>query len=83
MISVPGRRDHSPVLISTIIDKISPVTGIWIDGTFGAGGYTEAFLNAGANFVIGIDRDPEVQKYADMFFLVSFLSEHFLFSLFY
>ena len=65
MISVTGRRDHSPVLISTIIDKISPVTGIWIDGTFGAGGYTEAFLNAGANFVIGIDRDPEVQKYAD------------------
>jgi 16S rRNA (cytosine1402-N4)-methyltransferase len=31
---------------------------IFIDGTFGAGGYTQALLDAGAS-VVAIDRDPE------------------------
>ena len=34
--------------------------GIWVDGTFGAGGYTRRLLDAGADRVIGIDRDPSV-----------------------
>lgn len=35
-----------------------------VDGTFGAGGYTRAFLRAGAK-VTGIDRDPNVQPFVD------------------
>ena len=48
---------HLPVLIDAILDHV-PAVGIWIDGTFGAGGYTRAFLESGAERVIAIDRDP-------------------------
>ena len=51
---------HIPVLISSLISTASPISGTWIDGTFGAGGYTKYLLNAGADRVIGIDRDPSV-----------------------
>ena len=51
---------HIPVLIEPIINLISPVSGCWLDGTFGAGGYTRALLEAGAEKVISIDRDPQV-----------------------
>jgi 16S rRNA (cytosine1402-N4)-methyltransferase len=43
---------------------VAPITGTWIDGTFGAGGYTKYLLNAGADKVIGIDRDPSVLNMA-------------------
>ncbi len=56
---------HVPVLLNPILERISPVSGIWIDGTFGAGGYSRALLNAGADRVIGIDRDPEAISRAD------------------
>ena len=59
-----GEQDHVPVLISSIIDRLPQIRGVWIDGTFGAGGYTKAILSSGANFVIGIDRDPEVEGHA-------------------
>ncbi len=51
---------HVPVLIASILENIAPVKGVWLDGTFGAGGYTRALLDAGATKVIAIDRDPEV-----------------------
>ncbi|WP_439154257.1 16S rRNA (cytosine(1402)-N(4))-methyltransferase RsmH [Yoonia sp.] len=49
---------HIPVLIRPLIDAVSPVFGVWLDGTFGAGGYTRALLAAGADQVIAVDRDP-------------------------
>lgn len=49
---------HIPVLIRPLIRAVSPVSGVWLDGTFGAGGYTRALLEAGADKVIGVDRDP-------------------------
>ena len=49
---------HVPVLIRPLIDAVSPVSGVWLDGTFGAGGYTRALLAAGADRVIAVDRDP-------------------------
>lgn len=49
---------HIPVLLEPILEHIQPVIGKWLDGTFGAGGYTRALLDAGAD-VIGVDRDPE------------------------
>lgn len=49
---------HVPVLIHPLIEAVSPVGGAWLDGTFGAGGYARALLDAGAASVIGVDRDP-------------------------
>ena len=49
---------HIPVLIGPLIEACAPIAGTWADGTFGAGGYTRALLEAGASHVIAIDRDP-------------------------
>ena len=55
-----AKDPHVPVLIDPLIRAVAPVRGIWVDGTFGAGGYTRRLLDAGADRVIGIDRDPSV-----------------------
>lgn len=52
-----GRAPHIPVLLRPILDLCAPIGGVWLDGTFGAGGYARALLDAGAR-VIGVDRDP-------------------------
>jgi 16S rRNA (cytosine1402-N4)-methyltransferase len=49
---------HVPVLLRPLLAAVAPVSGIWLDGTFGAGGYARGLLDAGATCVIGIDRDP-------------------------
>lgn len=53
---------HVPVLIEPILERIAPVHGTWIDGTFGNGGYSRALAAAGASHVIGIDQDPNVVR---------------------
>jgi len=54
---------HIPVMLQEVIDALAPRDGgIYVDGTFGRGGYTRALLNAGLTHVIGIDRDPEAIK---------------------
>jgi 16S rRNA (cytosine1402-N4)-methyltransferase len=53
-----GLARHVPVLIEEALGFLAPVAGgLFIDGTFGAGGYTRAILATGAS-VIAIDRDP-------------------------
>jgi 16S rRNA (cytosine1402-N4)-methyltransferase len=54
----PGNPAHVPVLLAPLLAACAPVRGLWIDGTFGAGGYARGLLAAGADRVIGIDRDP-------------------------
>ncbi|GGE88560.1 16S rRNA (cytosine(1402)-N(4))-methyltransferase RsmH [Sphingomonas prati] len=50
---------HVPVLLDAVIAGLNPVAGErHVDGTFGAGGYTRALLDAGAS-VIAFDRDPD------------------------
>ncbi|MFW8594740.1 16S rRNA (cytosine(1402)-N(4))-methyltransferase RsmH [Cribrihabitans neustonicus] len=49
---------HIPVLLRPLLAAVAPVSGRWLDGTFGAGGYTRGLLEAGAEQVIGVDRDP-------------------------
>ena len=56
---------HIPVLLDAILDACAPVEGVWLDGTFGAGGYARGLLDAGASRVIGIDRDPHVFDLAE------------------
>ncbi len=55
---------HVPVLLRPILAAAEPVSGTWIDGTFGAGGYAKGLLEAGATRVIGIDRDPLAHEMA-------------------
>jgi 16S rRNA (cytosine1402-N4)-methyltransferase len=53
-----GLARHVPVLIEEALGFLAPAAGgLFIDGTYGAGGYTGAILAAGAS-VIAIDRDP-------------------------
>jgi 16S rRNA (cytosine1402-N4)-methyltransferase len=53
-----GLARHVPVLMEEAVGFLAPAAGgIFIDGTFGAGGYASAILAAGAS-VIAIDRDP-------------------------
>ena len=49
---------HVPVLLRPLLAAVQPITGHWLDGTFGAGGYTRAFLDAGAETLTAVDRDP-------------------------
>lgn len=50
---------HSPVLLGPVRDGLAPRSGdTVVDGTFGAGGYSRALLDAGCR-VIAIDRDPD------------------------
>ncbi|MDH4439769.1 MAG: 16S rRNA (cytosine(1402)-N(4))-methyltransferase RsmH [Rhizobium sp.] len=53
-----GSVRHIPVLLDGVLKALEPETGkVILDGTFGAGGYTRAILDAGAE-VIALDRDP-------------------------
>ncbi len=55
----PETARHIPVLLSEVIESLSPHDGeVFIDATFGAGGYTRALLKAADCRVIAIDRDP-------------------------
>ena len=49
---------HIPVLLRPLLGAVAPVAGTWVDATLGAGGYARGLLDAGAERVIGIDRDP-------------------------
>ncbi len=49
---------HIPVLLDPLLRAVAPVSGVWLDGTFGAGGYTRGLLDSGAEQVIAVDRDP-------------------------
>lgn len=53
-----NKAPHTPVLLRPLLAAVAPVSGRWLDGTFGAGGYTKGLLEAGAARVIGVDRDP-------------------------
>ena len=55
----PESTHHVPVLLSQVLAHLHPQDGeIYIDGTFGAGGYTRALLEAARCRVLAIDRDP-------------------------
>ncbi len=53
-----GLARHVPVMVEEVVHFLAPgADGTFIDGTFGAGGYSAALLARGAD-VIAIDRDP-------------------------
>ncbi len=59
---------HIPVMLDEVVAALSPCDGeVYVDGTFGAGGYTRAFLEKADCTVIAIDRDPDAQTRAQAF----------------
>ena len=56
---------HVSVLLKEVIEALEPAPGkTIIDATFGAGGYSRALLDAGAE-VIAFDRDPGAAAFAE------------------
>ena len=57
--TITGPVRHVPVLMSQVLQSLQPQKNeVYVDGTFGAGGYSRAILEAAECQVIGIDRDP-------------------------
>lgn len=55
------QQKHIPVMLKEVIENLNPSDGeVYVDATFGNGGYSEAILNAAKCKVIAIDRDPNV-----------------------
>lgn len=56
---------HKPVLLREVLEALAPLQdGVFLDATFGAGGYSRAMLDAGAKAIYGNDRDPLAQALA-------------------
>lgn len=52
--------EHVPVLLDAVLDVLVPRDGgVYVDGTFGGGGYSAALLRAARCRVFAIDRDPQ------------------------
>lgn len=57
---------HTPVLLKEMLSQLSPQSdGIYVDATFGAGGYSKAILEYADCKVYAIDRDETVTKFYD------------------
>ena len=54
---------HIPVMLDEVLEAMAPCSGaVYVDGTFGAGGYSRALLESADCTVWGIDRDPLAVK---------------------
>lgn len=50
---------HTPVMLKEVLAALAPKPGgVYVDATFGAGGYARAILNEADCTVYGFDRDP-------------------------
>ena len=57
---------HYPVMLPEVLQYMEPKDGeVYVDGTFGAGGYTRALLESADCKVYAIDRDPHVKVTAE------------------
>ncbi|MGH6826565.1 16S rRNA (cytosine(1402)-N(4))-methyltransferase RsmH [Methyloceanibacter sp.] len=60
-----GPARHIPVMLSEVIEALDPRDGKhFIDGTFGAGGYSRGLLESARCTVLAIDRDPHAEEFA-------------------
>jgi 16S rRNA (cytosine1402-N4)-methyltransferase len=50
---------HEPVMVPQVLDLLEPSRGgLFVDCTVGLGGHSRALLDAGAERILGLDRDP-------------------------
>ncbi|MGL9758938.1 MAG: 16S rRNA (cytosine(1402)-N(4))-methyltransferase RsmH [Wolbachia sp.] len=57
---------HTPVLLKEMLSQLSPQDGgIYVDATFGAGGYSKAILESADCKIYAVDRDETVTKFYD------------------
>ncbi len=57
---------HKPVMLNEVIENLAPKKGeIYLDGTFGAGGYSGAILDSADCKLYAIDRDESAKKFAE------------------
>lgn len=55
-------QKHIPVMLQEVLAALNPQKGeVYVDATFGNGGYTRAILEAANCKVIALDRDPTVR----------------------
>ncbi|HEY2537900.1 MAG TPA: 16S rRNA (cytosine(1402)-N(4))-methyltransferase RsmH, partial [Stellaceae bacterium] len=55
--------EHVPVMVEAVIEALAPRDGaLYVDATFGAGGYSRALLAAANCRVAAIDRDPDAVR---------------------
>ena len=53
------QQRHVPVMLDEVLHALGPkANAIYVDGTFGAGGYTRAILEAASCRVVALDQDP-------------------------
>lgn len=53
-------QPHIPVMLGEVLAALTPREGeLYVDGTFGAGGYSRAILASADCRVLAIDRDPD------------------------
>lgn len=58
---------HIPVMLAEVLEVLAPREGsLYVDATFGAGGYTAAVLDSAPCRVLAIDRDAEACRRADV-----------------
>ncbi len=56
---------HYPVMLSEVLMALAPKDGeVYLDGTFGNGGYSAAFLAEADCHVVALDQDPDVKSRA-------------------
>jgi len=60
------KQRHIPVMLDEVLRSLNPQKGeVYVDATFGNGGYTVAILEAADCKVIALDRDPNVRMRAN------------------
>lgn len=61
-------QKHIPVMLKEVLENLKPADDkVYVDATFGNGGYTKAILDSAKCKVISIDRDPNVLPRAKEF----------------
>ena len=58
-----GQTLHQPVMLDEVVSTLAPKDdGLYIDATFGNGGYSRAILEAANCHLMAIDQDPDAIK---------------------